>query len=117
MISVYYRVKAGESLSQIAHRYGVEEEVLVRLNRLEGVRFLEEGQQLRIPVKEPVRHRPPKPAPAPSPEPGPWLVLLPGETAGEAARRAGISEGFLFWLNGMAPGQKLYPGQRLRIRP
>ena len=63
MISVYYRVKAGESLSQIARRYGVEEEVLVRLNRLEGVRFLEEGQQLRIPVKEPVRHRPPKPAP------------------------------------------------------
>ena len=117
MISVYYRVKAGESLSQIARRYGVEEEVLVRLNRLEGVRFLEEGQQLRIPVKEPVRHRPPKPAPAPSPEPGPWLVLLPGETAGEAARRAGMSGVFFFWVTGMAPGQNWFAGERPRIRP
>lgn len=112
MISVYYRVKAGESLWQIARRYGADPQEVVRYNRLENEAVLREGMRLRIPIKEPVR-----PAPVVIRETGEWITLQEGETLDEAARRAGISRQMLLWLNGLSRVKKLKPGYRLRIRP
>lgn len=112
MISVYYRVKAGESLWQIAQRYNADPQKILRYNHLEKEPFLREGMLLRIPVQEPV-HR----APVATHEPGKWIILQEGETLEQAAQRAGISRQMLLWLNGLSRIKKLQPGYRLRIRP
>lgn len=112
MISVYYRVKAGESLWQIAQRYHADPQKVLQYNRLEKEPFLREGMLLRIPVQEPVRR-----APVVIHESGKWITLQEGETLEQAARRAGISRQMLLWLNGLSRVKTLRPGCRLRIRP
>lgn len=112
MISIYYRVKAGESLWQIARRYSADPEEVVRYNRLEKEPALREGMLLRIPMKQPVRHMAET-----SPEDEKWITLQLGETLEEAAQRAGISRQMLLWLNGLSQKKSIKPGARLRVRP
>lgn len=112
MISIYYRVKAGESLWQIAQRYSADPEEIVRYNRLEKEPALREGMLLRIPMKQPVRHMVET-----SPEDEKWITLQQGETLEEAAQRAGISKQMLLWLNGLSGSGGLQAGYRLQIRP
>ena len=51
MVSVYYRVKAGETLLQIARRYQTTPEELARLNGLQASDTIAEGSRIRIPVR------------------------------------------------------------------
>lgn len=108
MVSVYYRVKAGETLLQIARRYKTTPEELIRLNGLKADGVVTEGSRIRIPVqtaqKEPESNLR-------------WIVVYPKETIEQAARRSGISIELLCWLNGLRPDARLYAGQRLQIRP
>lgn len=46
-----YRVRSGDTLSEIAQRYGTSTGVLQRLNGLNGT-FIREGQRLVVPVQE-----------------------------------------------------------------
>ena len=112
MISVYYSVKPGESLAEIARRYRIEAEELIRLNLLDHKIPLIEGQHLRIPIREPLRRKEKT-----LPKNTEWLTVLEGETADKAAKRAGISRELLLWLNGIRREEEIHAGQRLRIRP
>ncbi|HIS49694.1 MAG TPA: LysM peptidoglycan-binding domain-containing protein [Candidatus Gallacutalibacter pullistercoris] len=108
MVSVYYRVKAGESLLQIARRYKTTPEELIRLNGLKTGGVVTEGSRIRIPVQTAQK----------KPENNlRWIVVYPEETIAQAARRSGISIELLCWLNGLRPDTRLYAGQRLQIRP
>jgi membrane-bound lytic murein transglycosylase D len=46
-----HRVRSGETLSQIARRYGASVSALVRTNGLRSANRLRVGQRLRIPVR------------------------------------------------------------------
>lgn len=46
--SITYRVRNGDSLSTIAHRFGVRVSDLVKWNQLENTRYIQPGQQLKL---------------------------------------------------------------------
>ena len=60
-IITYYRVKRGDSLSKIAHKFGTTVRELVKLNRLKKPYRLYPGQKLKVPKKVKVYTRKYKP--------------------------------------------------------
>jgi membrane-bound lytic murein transglycosylase D len=49
--AVSHYVRRGETLSQIAERYGTSVQAIARLNRLNRVHLIRAGQRLRVPVR------------------------------------------------------------------
>ncbi|MEC9489103.1 MAG: LysM peptidoglycan-binding domain-containing protein [Halanaerobium sp.] len=65
-----YTVKPGDTLAEIARRFGVPLDVLVRLNEdIENVNLIYIGQQIYIPEAGEPEEREPRPAPRPIPRP------------------------------------------------
>ncbi|MDY0058347.1 MAG: penicillin-insensitive murein endopeptidase [Myxococcota bacterium] len=98
-----HQVLPGETLGQIARRYGVQVAHLQRWNDLEGS-FVREGQQLQVYTRTPVRarreitHR-----------------VRPGETVTSIAKKYEQSVATLARLNRLDSRGRLRAGQTLRI--
>ncbi len=109
----YHRVQAGESLSQIAGRYGLSLSTLLRLNGLPDANTIWVGQRLRLTARvAPVQtSRPAIERPADL-----IHVVQADETLAEIARRYGTTQEQLMVLNGLPHLNFLWPGQRLRIK-
>ena len=98
---VVHVVKSGETLSEIAARYGVDAEEILALNELEDPNAIVEGQALRIPLV--------LPAPA-----GTHRVQE-GETLSGIARQHGLAVAVLLQINNLDDPNAIYAGQLLRI--
>lgn len=48
----YYRVRRGDTVSSIAHRYGISQTQILRLNRLSAHSVLSIGKRLRVPAED-----------------------------------------------------------------
>jgi len=105
----YHIVRPGETLSQIARRYGTTTGVLVQLNGLRNANFIWWGQRLRLPGSG----SPPS-TPAPSPTSGIHVVQR-GETLARIAQRYGTTLGALVRANGLRNANFIWVGQRLII--
>jgi spore germination protein len=92
-------VNPGESLSQIANRYGVTTESIIRLNELDQPDRLVPGQALVIPIV------------------GSYYTVRQGDSFYSIARRHGISLQRLIQVNPTVDPTKLQVGQVLRIPP
>lgn len=91
-----YRVRRGDSLSRIAHRFGVRESELVALNGLRSRHRIRAGQVLKLPVRPgSVAATAP---PAALPADGLYTVRR-GDTVSSIARRFGVSERDLLATN------------------
>lgn len=77
--SVWYAVQAGETLDQVARRFGTRPEVITWMNRLPpGALYT--GQILRVPARPPA---PPEPRPAPVQPAGQPQIHVPPSDPGE----------------------------------
>ena len=85
-------VQAGETLSEIADKYGVDAEEILQLNGIDDADTIIVGQKLRIPLTE-------LDAAAPAP-PGMHRVQ-PGETLSAIAKRYAVDLAALMELNGI----------------
>ena len=94
-------VKAGDTLSDIAERYGVSVGSLMRTNGLRNSNFLEAGQTLRLPESGTGGNR--------------RHTVRPGDTLGAIAVRYRVSERQLMALNGLSSADYLEVGQTLRL--
>ncbi len=110
---IYYRVKRGDTLGEIARRYGVSVRQLKEWNRLRGDRIYV-GQRLIVGVKKEAIKRE---------ESGEELTkkisyiyyrVKRGDTLGEIARRYGVSVRQLKEWNRLR-GDRIYVGQRLIV--
>jgi len=122
-------VARGETLSQIARRYGVSAELLRAANPAVKPLALRVGIRLKVPVSAAARAaaRPPArmlPPPAGTAAPGPKTaggetvhVVRPGETLWILSQRYGVRIADLRRWNGLAPGDVLRVGQRLVVAP
>ncbi|MFQ5935445.1 MAG: LysM peptidoglycan-binding domain-containing protein [Acidiferrobacterales bacterium] len=113
----YYRVRYGDTLSEIATRLGVSEGELVAFNGLGSRHRIHAGQVLRLPPSEPS-----SPAilasvqPARAELPGDGLYeVQPGDTLSIIARRFDVSEQALAAANELPSRHRIRVGQVLQV--
>lgn len=108
----YYTVRRGDTLSQIAERYAMRMNDLMRLNAITDPSTIYVGQRLRVTARAAV--------PVES-EPAPQLadviyVVKPGDTLYSIAKRFETTPAALMAANGLPNPNFVWSGQRLRIR-
>ena len=95
-------VQSGETLSEIADRYGVSTRQLMRLNGLRDSDYIEAGSRLEIPGPRvsagPGRHR-----------------VQPGDTLDDIAARYRVSSRDLMLVNGLRNANHVEAGQTLKL--
>jgi membrane-bound lytic murein transglycosylase D len=99
-----HRLRRGETLSHLAARYGVDLEGLRAANASVNPRRLQVGQRIVVPVAGSVEVEPS------------WSMyrVRRGDSLWEIARRHQVTVAQLRRWNGI--GNRIYPGQRIRIR-
>ena len=108
LLDRYYTVKRGDSLSEIADRYGIRVSDLVAMNNLRSRHFIRVGQRLNLPqtagaaVQQ--RHL----------QDGFYSVQV-GDTLSDIATAFAVSEEHLVALNQLSNKNRIYQGQRLLI--
>jgi membrane-bound lytic murein transglycosylase D len=121
-----HRVASGETLSQIGERYRVSVSLIQAANPGIRARALRIGARLKIPVSAAARGlsggSARRAAPSRAAQPAPILAgathrVRPGETLWLLSRRFGVTVAELRRWNGLAVGDVLLSGQRLRIAP
>lgn len=118
---VTYKVRSGNTLSQIARRYNVSVQQLMQLNQLRSRHRIRVGQLLRLPQASragdgviSLAQRDAVAAPTSSNVVAQYQVRK-GDTLSKIAHRHGVSEGQLLALNALSNKNRIYVGQRLRL--
>ena len=112
-----YTVKSGETLSEIAERYGTSVERLMQLNGLRSPQDLWAGSRIQVPGASPAaRTTATSTAKAPVNLNAREHKVLPGETLSEIADRYGIPMEQLVSLNKLAKPNDLQAGATLKLR-
>jgi LysM repeat protein len=99
-------VKPGETLSEIAERYGTSVQRLMQLNNLRSPQDLWAGSRIQVPGAGGTTSR--------GGGSGNYTVK-PGETLSEIAERYGTSVQRLMQLNGLRSPQDLWAGSRIQV--
>jgi len=102
-----YTVQPGDTLSEIAARYGTDAATLARLNGLSNARLIRIGQTLTVSGAGTTSTS--------TVTGGGTYQVQPGDTLLEIAARYGISLETLRALNGMTPYSRLYAGSTLIV--
>jgi membrane-bound lytic murein transglycosylase D len=106
--AIEHVVRQGDSLYNLAKRYGTTTEDIQRMNRV-SASSLAIGQVLKImPAAPPVKNEPPKTKPS-------VYVVRNGDTAHLIAKRHHMAVDRLLALNQLKATSKLQPGQRLIV--
>lgn len=107
--TVTHRVRRGETLSQVASRYGASVGAIMEVNRLRSAHRIYPGQRLQIPTGGSAPRR------ALSPGAEVTHRVRSGDSLWRLAQRYGTTVDRIRRDNGLS-GNLLRPGQRLRIR-
>ena len=112
-----YRVRSGDSLTKLARRYGFSVTQLAQINGISPLRWLYNGQQLRLPFS-PGSVQASQPA-APVSQVGigdfQRYTVRPGDTLTRLAKQHGVSLSRLMSINGLSLARWLYVGQVLLV--
>ncbi len=109
-----HTVRAGETLWDIAQRYGVTIDVIEQANKLPDRDRLWPGQKLVIPLEHAVDTAS-WDRPEPRPQGSSVYVVRPGDTISGIARRFGVPVNTLATANGLTNIHSIRVGQRLVI--
>ncbi|MBI5581154.1 MAG: LysM peptidoglycan-binding domain-containing protein [Deltaproteobacteria bacterium] len=109
--TIEHVVRPGDSLWNIAKRYGTTTQEIERLNRV-AASNLTLGQMLKIVPAPPAPQAKLEP---PKPRPGTTYAVRKGDTLHSIARSHNTTVERLLDLNKMQPQSKLQPGQKIRL--
>lgn len=103
-----YKVKAGDTLSQIAEKFGTTYQELAKLNGINPPYVIYPNQVLKVTAKEP---------PSSEGEKVPTeYVVQAGDTLSQIAEKFGTTVGKLAILNGITNPNLIFPGQKLKLK-
>ncbi len=108
---VTYTVRAGDTLSAIAARYGVSQAALAQANGITNPNRIYVGQRLIIPGASGSTSS----GSTPSATFEGYYIVQPGDTLSKIAARYGTTVQALMSLNGLSNPDRIWVGQRLRI--
>jgi len=103
-----HRIRRGDSLSLIAVRYDTTVAELMTINNLKSRHRIRAGQVLNLPYKGTA-------IPVEISSGTQIYTVRSGDTLGQIARRSGVPERELLAHNGLANGNRIYVGQKLRL--
>lgn len=111
----YYTVGAGDTLSDVARRFGMTTGDLLRLNGIDNANFIYVGQHLRVSARVPAvtAHNEQTPKLQAADE---IYVVRAGDTLATIAARHGTTTQELLVANGLPNPNFVWVGQRLRVR-
>jgi len=105
-----HRVASGDTLWDIARKYDVSVDALVRANGLRSGNFIRIGQVLNLPVDAETA----RVAASATAEDGTYAVRR-GDTMAVIAKRFGVTTSALLSANSLSDANRIYIGQSLRI--
>ena len=111
-VNANYTVKPGETLSELAERYGTSVQRLMELNNLRGPQDLWAGSRIQVPI---TRTTAAAPKPAVNKNATQHKVQS-GETLSVIADRYGVSMQNLIALNGISNPNQVEVGRTLKLR-
>jgi LysM repeat protein len=112
-VSANYTVKPGETLSELAERYGTSVQRLMELNNLRGPQDLWAGSRIQVPITRTTTAAAPKPAVNKN---ATQHKVQSGETLSVIADRYGVSMQNLIALNGISNPNQVEVGRTLKLR-
>ena len=117
---ITYQVLRGDTLGQIAQRYGTTAQLLAQLNNIPNIHQLDVGQILVIPTAIPPSATPtliPTAAPAIISTADAYIIYVvqDGDTLSQIAVDHDTTVAAIAQLNGIANPRTIFVGQRLRI--
>ncbi|WP_445154657.1 LysM peptidoglycan-binding domain-containing protein [Arthrobacter sp. Hor0625] len=125
-VPAQYTIARGDTISAVAHRYGLSTQSVLTLNRLRANTVIYPGQKIRLtgaataPVAraaavKPVAKAAAKPAAKPAAAAtGSLYTVKSGDTLSGIAARHGVKLSDLLHRNGLSMRSVIYPGQRIK---
>lgn len=101
-----YTVQRGDNLSAIAAKFGTTYQAIAALNGIANPNLIFAGQVLKVPGG----------SPAPAPAAAQSYTVQSGDTLSGIAAKFGTSWKTLQSINGLPDANKIYPGQKLRVK-
>ena len=113
-----YTVKSGETISEIADRYGISSERLLALNGIRDPKGLQVGSRITVPTAGPAKPAKPPVLPAITSAQGKALshTVRPGDTLSDIANTYGVPVERIASLNGLKDPDNLVPDTQLKLR-
>ncbi|MDJ0868552.1 MAG: LysM peptidoglycan-binding domain-containing protein [Myxococcota bacterium] len=112
----FHRVRRGDTLSQIARRYGVSQRSIMALNGLRNAHRIRVGQRLKLPTTgTPPARRTARGVPVEPAWVGTRYRVRRGETLSTIARRVGVPMKELAAHNGIRHPYRIRAGQVLKV--
>ncbi|HKS01599.1 MAG TPA: LysM peptidoglycan-binding domain-containing protein [Arthrobacter sp.] len=107
-----HTVVRGDTVSGIAHRYGLSTSAVLRLNNLKSNSVIYPGQRIKLTgATAPARSA----AAAPARTAAGTYTVKSGDTLGGIAARHGVSLSQVLSWNGLKVTSIIYPGQKIRL--
>jgi len=120
-----YTIKRGDTISEIAERYGLTTQGLLALNKLSRTSIIYPGQVIQLsgssiaitPVSNVEANDPPSPPPTNTPAPviNNSYTIKTGDTVTSIAARFGVSIDAVLDANGLTRSSIIYAGRTLQI--
>lgn len=110
-----YRVQRGDTVSELARRFGVTSQEILSANGLHNARSLRAGRTIKIPAGAEAHSTPSEPVTAGEARAEVTYAVRSGDTVSSIARHFGVSTKQILAANGIADPRALRAGQTLRI--
>jgi len=108
-VGVWYKIKAGDTLSEIAARFGIPESIIRQVNRITNPNYILTGTQIWIPSGTDLLN-------SNRIATNQYIyVVRPGDTLTDIATEYGVTIDSLMANNQIRDQNKIYIGQRLQI--